>query len=155
MAKVSSIPQTEYEYSSIKKAEPKRKQGKKRSFRKAISSFLTVLMSAAVVFMLIKGIFIRIELTKQNDINVRLEQKLSSLEEENRRLSIRYESQIDLAELEEYAKNELGMQKPSITQIKKIDTETQDKAVLLGVAEKVGLADKIGDLISIISDALL
>ncbi len=155
MAKVSSIPQIEYEYSSIKKSAPKRKQSKKRSFRRVISSFLTVLLSAAAVLMLIKGIFIRIELTRQNDVNVRLEQQLGSLLEENRRLSIRYESQIDLAELEEYAKNELGMQKPGITQTKKIDTETQDKAVKLGVAEKTGLADKIGDLISIISDALL
>ncbi len=155
MSKVSSIPQTEYEYSSIKREVSKKKRSKKRNFRRVISSLLTVLLSAAAVLMLIKGIFIRIELTRQNDVNVRLEQQLSGLLEENRRLSIRYESQIDLAGLEEYAKNELGMQKPGITQTKKIDTETQDKAVKLGVAEKTGLADKIGDLISIISDALL
>lgn len=149
------MPEIEYEYSSIKKAKPQQKPKKKRSFTKAISLLLLTLVSVAVVILLVKGLFIRIELTKQNDINIELEKKLSQLSENNRRLRIRYESAIDLDELEEYAKNELGMQKPSMTQIQKIDTETQDKAIVLSDAEEMGFADKIDDLISIISDALL
>ena len=146
---------SEYEYSGVNKTPAKRKPVKPRSFRAFISGFLTLLLTAAIVLMLIKTLFIRIELTRQNDINVSLERELSELKEENRRLSIRYESLIDLTELEDYAKNELGMKKPDISQIKKIDTETQDKSIILSETAETGKAGKIGDLISIISEALL
>ena len=80
---------------------------------------------------MIKTLFVRIELTKQNDINVELEAQLSMLEEEKRRLMIEYESHIDLGDLEKIAENELGMQKPDASQIRKIDTDTQDKALII------------------------
>ena len=80
---------------------------------------------------MVKTLFVRIELTKQNDINVELEAQLSMLEEEKRRLMIEYESHIDLGDLEKIAENELGMQKPDASQIRKIDTDTQDKALII------------------------
>ena len=44
---------------------------------------------------------------------------------------IEYESHIDLGDLEKIAENELGMQKPDASQIRKIDTDTQDKALII------------------------
>lgn len=104
----------------------------------SVSAILTVLLAIAVACMLIKTLFVRIELTKQNDINVELEAQLSELEEEKRRLQIGYESQIDLAELEDKAENELGMQKPDGSQIREIDTDTQDKALIFAETEDNG-----------------
>ena len=116
---------SEYDYSSVKQKTQKR-QVSSYKFRLSVSIVLTALLAAAVACLMIKTLFVRIELTKQNDINVELEAQLSMLEEEKRRLMIEYESHI-----EKIAENELGMQKPDASQIRKIDTDTQDKALII------------------------
>lgn len=121
---------SEYDYSSVKQKTQKR-QVSSYKFRLSVSIVLTALLAAAVACLMIKTLFVRIELTKQNDINVELEAQLSMLEEEKRRLMIEYESHIDLAELEKEAENELGMQKPDGSQIRKIDTDTKDKVLII------------------------
>ena len=126
-----------YEYSAIKrKAEAKKKSSDK--FRLNVSAALTALLAVAAACLLIKTLFVRIELTQQNDINVELEAQLNELEEEKRRLQIEYESQIDLAELEDRAENELGMQKPNGSQTIEIDTDTQDKALIFAETKDNG-----------------
>ena len=126
-----------YEYSAIKrKAEAKKKSSDK--FRLNVSTALTALLAIAAACLLIKTLFVRIELTEQNDINVELEAQLNELEEEKRRLQIEYESQIDLAELEDRAENELGMQKPNGSQTIEIDTDTQDKALIFAETKDNG-----------------
>ncbi|MBP3484598.1 MAG: cell division protein FtsL [Oscillospiraceae bacterium] len=126
-----------YEYSAIKrKAEAKKKSSDK--FRLNVSAALTALLAIAAACLLIKTLFVRIELTEQNDINVELEAQLNELEEEKRRLQIEYESQIDLAELEDRAENELGMQKPNGSQTIEIDTDTQDKALIFAETKDNG-----------------
>ena len=121
---------SEYDYSSVKQKTQKR-QVSSYKFGLSVSIVLTALLAAAVACLMIKTLFVRIELTKQNDINVELEAQLSMLEEEKRRLMIEYESHIDLGDLEKIAENELGMQKPDASQIRKIDTDTQDKALII------------------------
>lgn len=121
---------SEYDYSSVKQKTQKR-QVSSYKFRLSVSIVLTALLAAAVACLMVKTLFVRIELTKQNDINVELEAQLSMLEEEKRRLMIEYESHIDLGDLERIAENELGMQKPDASQIRKIDTDTQDKALII------------------------
>ena len=126
-----------YEYSAIKrKAEAKKKSSDK--FRLNVSAALTALLAIAAACLLIKTLFVRIELTEQNDINVELEAQLNELEEEKRRLQIKYESQIDLAELEDRAEDELGMQKPNGSQTIEIDTDTQDKALIFAETKDNG-----------------
>ena len=126
---MTAVKNVSYEYSAIKcKAEAKKKSSDK--FRLNVSAALTALLAIAAACLLIKTLFVRIELTEQNDINVELEAQLNELEEEKRRLQIEYESQIDLAELEDRAENELGMQKPNGSQTIEIDTDTQDKALI-------------------------
>lgn len=126
-----------YEYSAIKrKPEVKKKSSDK--FRLNVSAALTALLAIAAACLLIKTLLVRIELTEQNDINVELEAQLNELEEEKRRLQIEYESQIDLAELEDRAENELGMQKPNGSQTIEIDTDTQDKALIFDETKDKG-----------------
>ena len=126
-----------YEYSAIKR-KPEAKKKSSDKFRLNVSAALTALLAIAAACLLIKTLFVRIELTEQNDINVELEAQLNELEEEKRRLQIEYESQIDLAELEDRAENELGMQKPNGSQTIEIDTDTQDKALIFAETEKNG-----------------
>jgi cell division protein ftsL len=131
------VKNVSYEYSAIKrKAEAKKKSSDK--FRLNVSAALTALLAIAAACLLIKTLFVRIELTEQNDINVELEAQLNELEEEKRRLQIEYESQIDLAELEDRAENELGMQKPNGSQTIEIDTDTQDKALIFAETKDNG-----------------
>lgn len=135
MAKASEKSLIEYEYSKIV-PHKRAKARNKLDIKGAITPLLLCVMSLAAAVLVVKGLMIRIELAEQSDLSVSLRQQLDSSQEENRRLRIRYESGIDLDELEDYAKNELGMQRPDKSRIKKIDTETQDKAIVLSDSEK-------------------
>lgn len=90
---------------------------------------LILALTAAVLS--IELLMYRVALTEQNDMNVMLEEKLEELNEENRHLAIEYEQMIDLGELEEYAKNELGMCTAAQKQAEIIETETKDKAQIV------------------------
>lgn len=81
--------------------------------------------------MLIFSLFTRAELTAVSDENLELGHKLDSLLEENRRLRIEYEFAQDLDELEKDAKQRLGMQSSLERRAQTIDTEPEDKAVVI------------------------
>ncbi len=92
---------------------------------------LMLVFAFAAAAMLIFSLFIRVELTEVNDRNVDLSGELASLNEENRRLRIEYEFAQNLDELEENAKNRLGMQSSLQRREQIIDTEPEDKAVVI------------------------
>lgn len=130
MAKASAISEYQYEYSKISTKSPvKLKQ--RKSIRGLIAVFLIVVMSLAAAGLMVKGLFVRIELAEQSDKITAAKKELSRIEEENRRLRIEYESKIDLDEIEDYAKNILGMQRAGESRTEKIDTDTQDKAIVI------------------------
>lgn len=130
MAKASAIPEYQYEYSKISTPTPvKRKQ--RKSIRELIAVFLIVVMSLAAAGLMVKGLFVRIELAEQSDKITAAKKELSRIEEENRRLRIEYETKIDLDDIEDYAKNILGMQRAGESRTEKIDTDTQDKAIVI------------------------
>lgn len=101
-----------------------------------IRSMFTLLTVIIVSLLLIKTLILRIELTTVCDANVKAEQQLEGLIEEQRKLQIEYEKSIDLEAIDEYAKNELGMQKPGPGQKVKIDTETRDKVIIIDDSEE-------------------
>jgi len=130
MEKASAISEYQYEYSKISTPTPvKRKQ--RKSIRGLIAAFLIVVMSLAAAGLMVKGLFVRIELAEQSDKITATKKELSRIEEENRRLRIEYETKIDLDEIEDYAKNILGMQRAGESRTEKIDTDTQDKAIVI------------------------
>ena len=92
---------------------------------------LTLVFALVIAAMLIFSIFVRVELTEVNDKNLELSSELTSLNEENRRLRIEYEFAQNLDELEENAKNRLGMQSSLQRREQMIDTEPEDKAVVI------------------------
>jgi cell division protein FtsL len=93
----------------------------------------------------------RVQLVEASDEAATLSGQLSELQEEQSRLLISYESTFDLNEVDEYAKNTLGMQKAQSDQVYYIGGETPDKAVVLaekdsGFAGRVlDFLDKIGE----------
>lgn len=96
-----------------------------------ITATALFILAGASAVLLIFSLLERVELIRQNDVNLELSAELRELREENRRLAIEYEYAVNMPELEKYAKNELGML--SIAQIvpEKIEVETQDKALSL------------------------
>ena len=77
-----------------------------------------------------------------------LETRLQELKTEQTKLRIRYESAFNLAEIEEYASSELGMQKPNANQIAYIDTSAPDKAVVIEDGSETGFVDRVSDFLS-------
>ena len=100
-------------------------------FRRLITATALFILAGASAVLLIFSLLERVELIRQNDVNLELRAELREMREENRRLAIEYEYAVNMTELEKYAKNELGML--SIAQIvpEKIEVETQDKALSL------------------------
>lgn len=99
-------------------------------FKKATSNVLTALAILLTAALFISGLFVRVRLTEQNDENVALLRQLDELKEENTRLTIRYETLFNAAELEEYAEDVLGMRRPDAVCPVIMDTQVRDKAVI-------------------------
>lgn len=130
MAKASVIPEYQYEYSKLSTQTPTKRK-RRKSIRGLIAVCLIVVMSLASAGLMVKELFVRIELAQQSDKITAAKKELSQIEEENRRLRIEYETKIDLDEIEDYAKNILGMQRAGESRTEKIDTDTQDKAIVI------------------------
>lgn len=72
-----------------------------------------------------------VQLTAISDQSAQLQNELAELQTEEARLLIDYESTFNLTEIEEYARNELGMVSASSSQRHYLETDIQDKAVVL------------------------
>jgi hypothetical protein len=71
---------------------------------------------------------------------VRLNNRLRTLTEQQRRLEIAYESVIDIEEVERYAKDVLGMSKPESDQIAIIHSVPGDRAEVIGGSDESTLS---------------
>lgn len=96
----------------------------------------TAISVVLAAIMIVAGLVLRTKIAEQNDVNVELCAYASALKEENIRLKIEADSAYDLGELEEAARNELGMLPPGNEQTVGIEVETEDKAVILGNGEE-------------------
>lgn len=121
---------SQFEYGGKIKRHDKREKTS-AGFRRLITATALFILAGVSAMLLIFSLLERVELIRQNDVNLELRAELRELREENRRLAIKYEYAVNITELEKYAKNELGML--SIAQIvpEKIEVETQDKALSL------------------------
>lgn len=122
-------PGCEYQYGSKRKRKPT--AASEQKLKKAVPTALTLVFALVSAAMLIFSLFMRVELTEVNDRNVELSRELASLNEENRRLRIEYEFAQDLDELEKNARNRLWMNSSLQRREQTIDTEPEDKAVVI------------------------
>lgn len=86
--------------------------------RKGIGLFLVTAAGAlAAAVLLVMLLLAQIQMTALSDSAAGLENRILELRAEQNRLAAAYETAFSLAEVEEYALNELGMQKPRPEQI--------------------------------------
>ena len=147
---------TEEEYSRLQQPEP-REETKARAETRAqaaaaprsvqgISPF-AVLGVAVCAFLSVIAITSHVGLVRISGESVELQARLAELEKDRARLQIAYESSFNLAEIEEYAIETLGMQKPIADQVTYIDTSAPDRAVVVG-EESDSFVDRTADFLS-------
>lgn len=108
-----------------------------------------ILGFACAAVMLVFTLLAQIQLTQISDEAMKLQSALSELELEQARLLIDYESAFNLTEIEEYAMNALGMQKPRSDQVFYVDGSAPDKAEILQNTDEGGnLTDRFSDLLT-------
>lgn len=100
------------------------------------SKILITVFSMLCAVILVASLLIQIKLTEATCENARLRSELDEISDENTRLIICYESSVALPELEDYAKNALGMQKPLGKDSTGKKADRQDKAVILKQYDK-------------------
>lgn len=116
--------------------------------KQAVAPFAVIGFAVAAV-LIVLSLMARAQLTVASENISALEKQCAALQEEQDKLLIGYESAFNLTEIEDYAINELGMQKPRSDQTYYISSTAQDKAVVLTEdTEKVGLVDRLGDFIT-------
>ena len=113
--------------------------------RQAISPG-AVIGAAVAVVMLVFLMLAQVRLSIANKDVLALENQVKSLQARQDDLEISYETAFNLTELEDYAVNELGMQKPRSDQIFYVNGSADDRIVILDeTACKASWADRVGD----------
>ena len=129
------------------------------SFKKptdsALQEVLVVIVIISVAVAVAAGLIMRGQITKQNDVNVELSEKLDELNKENTRLKTAILSYPNLEMAEEQALNKFGMLKPGTEVTEEINIGKNDRAVVLNTAENAGLFEKNGAWISSVRNILL
>ena len=88
----------------------------------------------------------QVRLSIANKDVLALENQIKTLQAEQDDLEIRYETAFNLTELEDYAVQELGMQKPRSDQIYYVNGAAEDRAVILDEnARQSSWVDRVGD----------
>ena len=123
-----------------------------RSSQEIAPSTLVGLICAAVL--VVFSLMARIQFTAVSDQTVALETKLESLQVEQTRLRINYESAFNMTEIEEYATSTLGMQRPRDEQTVYLNSSVPDKAVIIEDKNNTGknLFNRISDMLSSIGE---
>ena len=102
--------------------------------------------AAVAVVMLVFLMLSQVRLSIANKDVLALENQIKTLQAEQDDLEIRYETAFNLTELEDYAVQELGMQKPRSDQIYYVNGAAEDKAVILDEnARQRSWVDRVGD----------
>jgi len=103
--------------------------------RQAVAPF-TVAGYICAAVLLVLMLLARIQLTAISDSAAALETQIAELNTGNDKLTMEYESAFNLAEVEEYATDKLGMQKPREDQIHYLTgMSDEEKAVVLTPAK--------------------
>ncbi len=94
-------------------------------------SFLAVMGFALAAVMLVFVLLSYVSLTAISTETAALERQLAAVTQENEQLKIKYENTFNMRDIEDYAKNVLGMSKLSKDQITVLNISRADKAEVL------------------------
>lgn len=115
---------------------PKPKKAVQTSY--GLSAFAIVgYIAVAVVLILVLMTYVRYTAAAAQAVEYR--QRIETLSEEQRKLTIVYEQTFDLNEIEIYARTVLGMDDPDASQLGVVSLNATDKAVVYGQDSEGGL----------------
>jgi cell division protein FtsL len=151
-------PEITYEPEASPSAAPKprkrnltRQQRLKAQRRTSGVSLFAMVGSLATAILMILVILAQISYNEVTTETIMLNRRLRELTEEERRLRITFESVIDMKDVEQYARDVLGMSKPESDQISVIKSNPQDKAEIVADSED-GQLKGIGSFLSSLLD---
>ena len=133
------VAQRQYEYGTsprkLKQVEPVKKTTKKKSVKvnkKVLLKHKIKMFSAIAIFFIVMfGISYRYSFINQQYNQIRsLKKEYAALQTTNDQLAIGIQNGLDLTQIERYAKDKLGMQKPINSQIKYLNIAKEDKIEL-------------------------
>lgn len=102
-----------------------------------------ILGFALAAILLVFSLFARTQLNQTALQVVQLQNQLEELEAEHQKLLIEYEFAFNLAEIEDYAIRELGMQQPYSDQMVYINSGTADKAEIIQTTGEQSGVEKV------------
>ena len=118
----------DYNYSTVPKNAPK--VTKNREPKKAkvnVKKTKNNIFLGTSIFIVALTIVLRYAMiNNMNMENIRLKEELNTINNVNAQLQLAAERQVNLSEIEEYAKNSLGLQKPQNYQIEYINLDKED-----------------------------
>ena len=112
-----------------------------------------ILGAAVAVVMVVFLVMAQVRMSIANKDVLALENQIKTLQAQQDDLEISYETAFNLTELEDYAVNELGMQKPRSDQIYYVNGAGEDRTVILDdAARQSSWADRVGDFLCRIAE---
>ena len=115
---------------------------------------LSVIGIAFAAVMIVIMLLAQVRLTAVCNEAVQLTNKIEALETEQNRLRIAFESAFNLNEIEEYAVEELGMQKPRSDQIICIDSAAHDKVEVFRTEGSEDVLDRVLNFVGSVGEYL-
>lgn len=138
----------------LEQPEIRERQRIKSTAKHGISVF-AIMGCISIACLLFLVLMSHIELAQISKESAELTEQLSTLEAEEIKRRLEYESAFDLNEIESYAVNVLGMSKAGENQVYYIQRRANDQAVVLEEnTNNKGMMDSISSLLSRISDLL-
>lgn len=133
LERVREYQETYEEAESREEAKTREKVKKARTASRAVYkispvSVIGVLLLVGITVLMLLAY---VQLTELSAETTKLKNQLSDLKTTNEQLVMAYESSFNLNEIEEYAKNTLGMVKPDASQVQILNIYNSDKAVIL------------------------
>ena len=102
---------------------------------------------ALAAILVVFSLFARAQLSQVSLQVVQKQTQLETLDTTHQKLLIQYEYAFNLAEIEDYAIRELGMQQPGSDQMFYINSGTADTAEVVDTGEKEGFLQKVFSVI--------
>ncbi len=99
--------------------------------KKLLQHKIKIFSSIGIMFAIMFAISYRYSFINQQYNNIRgLKKEYNAIQTTNDQIAIGIQNSLDLTQIERYAKDKLGMQKPLASQIKYLDIQKEDKVEL-------------------------
>ena len=145
MAKINNLAYDYSEYDRLPERQPAPEIKHKRNLKlkPRVSAALRYTITGTVAALLLLAIvFGKVELSKIYSEQSKLQTELSQLNEDNLSLKSELDSKTGLSQVEEYAENNLGLQKLDKSQVEYVEVKTDDVIEAVDTNENIFVSIK-------------